>query len=230
MPLPRSPAPTSRWTAAGPPPEALSHERVTPTLKLKRLKRGDLPVDTVALARFLIGCAVVHDLPEGRVAARIVETEAYLPDDAASHTFRGETQRNRPMFGRRGHAYVYLNYGVFWLFNVSAEIEGVGAGVLIRAAEPLLGLDIMHARRPGRTGTALTSGPGKLTLAMGIGPRHSGLDLCAPGELWLAHPPQTTGAIGTSVRIGITKEVERPLRFFERGNPYVSGPKGPNIA
>ncbi len=198
---------------------------MTPTLKLRRLKRSDLPVDTVALARFLIGCAIVHDLPEGRVAARIVETEAYLPDDAASHTFCGETRRNKPMFGRRGHAYVYLNYGVFWLFNVSAEIEGVGAGVLVRAAEPLLGLDIMHARRPARSGTDLTSGPGKLTLAMGIRPQHSGVDLCAPGNLWLAKSLHPAGTIGTSVRIGITKEVERPLRFFERGNPNLSGPK-----
>lgn len=198
---------------------------MVPLLKLTRLKRSELPTDTVALARFLIGAAVVHDLPEGRVAARIVETEAYLADDAASHTFRGETKRNRPMFGRRGHAYVYLNYGVFWLFNVSAETEGVGAGVLVRAAEPIFGVDIMQARRPGRDGTGLTSGPGKLTLAMGIGPQHSGVDLCGPGELWLARHPHAAGAIGTSVRIGITKEVERPLRFFERANPYVSGPR-----
>jgi DNA-3-methyladenine glycosylase len=198
---------------------------VATLLKLTRLKRSELPTDTVALARFLIGRAIVHDLPEGRAAARIVETEAYLPDDAASHTFRGETKRNRPMFGRRGHAYVYLNYGVFWLFNVSAEVEGVGAGVLVRAAEPLLGLDIMHARRPARTGTHLTSGPGKLTLAMGIGPQHSGIDLCAPGKLWLARYPHKAGSIGASVRIGISKETERPLRFFERGNPYVSGSK-----
>jgi DNA-3-methyladenine glycosylase len=197
-------------------------------LKLVRLKRSDLPVDTVALARFLIGTVIVHDLAEGRVAARIVETEAYLPDDAASHTFRGETKRNKPMFGRRGHAYVYLNYGVFWLFNVSAETEGVGAGVLVRAAEPILGIDIMQARRPGRSGTDLTSGPGKLTLALGIGPQHNGLDLCAPGELWLGRHPHTTGAIGTSARIGLTKEIERPLRFFERGNAYVSAPRGLN--
>lgn len=193
--------------------------------RLKRLSRRDLPADTVALARYLIGAAIVHDLPEGRVAARIVETEAYLPDDAASHSFRGETPRNRPMFGERGHAYVYLNYGVYWLFNISAESEGVGAGVLVRAAEPILGVDIMQQRRPGRTGTDLTSGPGKLTLAMGIGPQHSGMDLCGPGDLWLAHRLHAVAGIGTSIRIGITRDVDRPLRFFERGNPYVSGPR-----
>ncbi|MCC6921093.1 MAG: DNA-3-methyladenine glycosylase [Alphaproteobacteria bacterium] len=203
---------------------------MAPTLlKLVRIKRTDLPTDTVALARFLIGAVVVHDLPEGRVAARMVETEAYLADDAASHTFRGETRRNRPMFGRRGHAYVYLNYGVFWLFNISAETEGVGAGVLVRAVEPLLGTDLMQQRRPGRTGTELTSGPGKLTLALGIGPQHSGIDLCARGDLWLARAPHAAAGIGTSVRIGITKDIDRPLRFFERGNPYVSGPRKLNV-
>ncbi|BCW88988.1 Putative 3-methyladenine DNA glycosylase [Alphaproteobacteria bacterium SO-S41] len=193
--------------------------------KPKPLKRADLPTETVALARFLIGATIVHELPEGPVAARIVETEAYLPDDAASHTFRGETKRNRPMFGERGHAYVYLNYGVFWLFNVSSEKAGIGAGVLVRAVEPLFGVPLMQARRPGKSGPDLTNGPGKLTLAMGIGPQHSGLDLCARGELFLAAPIAPTGEIGVSTRIGLTKEAHRPLRFFERGNPFLSGPR-----
>ena len=193
--------------------------------RLRRLSRRDLPADTVALARYLIGAAIVHDLPEGRVAARIVETEAYLPDDAASHSFRGETPRNRPMFGERGHAYVYLNYGMYWLFNVASEAPGIGAGVLIRAVEPVLGEALMQALRPGRHGPDLANGPGKLTLALGIGPAHDGLDLCAPGALFLAAPPRPPGEIGTSTRIGITRDAHRPLRFFERGNPYVSGPR-----
>ena len=197
----------------------------SPTLKLTRLTRAALPTDTVALARFLIGAVVVHDLAEGRLAARIVETEAYLPDDAASHTFRGETKRNRPMFGERGHAYVYLNYGVFWLFNVSSEAPGIGAGVLVRAVEPLLGTALMEARRPGKSGPALTNGPGKLTLAMGIGPQHTGLDLCTRGALFLAAPVAPPGEIGVSTRIGLTKDAHRPLRFFERGTPFLSGPK-----
>lgn len=194
-------------------------------LTLSPLDRAALPVETTALARFLIGATLVHDLAEGRVAARIVETEAYLPDDAASHTYRGETPRNRPMFGERGHAYVYLNYGVFWLFNVSSEAPGIGAGVLIRAVEPLLGLPLMEARRPGKTGPGLTNGPGKLTLAMGIGPAHTGLDLCRRGALFLAAPVRPAGAIGVSTRIGLTKAAELPLRFYEIGNAFVSGPK-----
>jgi len=198
------------------------------TLRLTRLNRADLPIGTVALARFLIGCAIVHDLPEGRVAARIVETEAYLPDDAASHTYRGETLRNRPMFGERGHAYVYLNYGVYWLFNVSSESPGIGAGVLVRAAEPLLGLALMQARRPGKYGPALTNGPGKLTGAMGIGPAHTGLDLCARGALFLAAPVRPAGEIAVSTRIGLTKDAHRPLRSYERGNAYLSGPRSLN--
>lgn len=193
--------------------------------KLRRLKRSELPTPTVDLARFLIGVTLVHDLPEGRVAARIVETEAYLPDDAASHTFRGETRRNRPMFGERGHAYVYLNYGIFWLFNISSETPGIGAGVLVRAVEPLLGGPLMAARRHGKHGLDITNGPGKLTLAMGIGPQHTGLDLCARGALFLAAPVRAVGEIGVSTRIGITRDAHLPLRFFERGNAFVSGPR-----
>lgn len=192
---------------------------------LKPLKRRDLPVETIALARYLIGVSVVHDLPEGRVAARIVETEAYLADDAASHTYRGETARNRPMFGERGHAYVYLNYGMYWLFNIAAETPGHGAGVLIRAVEPLLGEALMAARRPGKAGADLANGPGKLTAAMGIGPEYSGSDLCTGSGLFLAKPVRPAGEIGVSVRIGLTKAVEHPLRFYERGNPWLSGPK-----
>lgn len=199
-----------------------------PALKLRPLKRADLPQDAVALARFLIGATLVHELPEGRVAARIVETEAYLADDAASHTYRGETPRNRPMFGERGHAYVYLNYGVYWLFNISAETPGIGAGVLVRAVEPLEGLHLMQAKRPAATGPALTNGPGKLTRAMGIGPEHTGLDLCRRAPLFLAAPIRPAGPIGVSTRIGITRDAHLPLRFFERGNAYLSGPKALN--
>lgn len=194
-------------------------------MKLEALTRSGLPVETIALARFLIGAMIVHDLPEGRVAGRIVETEAYLSDDAASHSFRGETPRNRPMFGERGYAYVYLNYGMYWLFNISSETRGTGAGVLVRAVEPVLGEALMAARRPGKPGAALTNGPGKLTAAMGIGPQHSGGDLCVGGPLHLAARVRPAGEICVSTRIGITRSADLPLRFFERDNLYVSGPK-----
>lgn len=197
-------------------------------MTLQSLKRADLPVDTVALARFLIGTILVHDLPEGTVAARIVETEAYLPDDPASHSFRGPTTRNAPMFGRRGHAYVYLNYGMYWLFNISSETEGTGAGVLVRASEPVLGAEIMALRRPGQHGPNLLNGPGKLAAAMGIGPAHSGADLCVGGTLRLARPTRSAGEIGVSTRIGLTKAADAPLRFYERHSPWLSGPKALN--
>lgn len=198
-------------------------------MKLKALLRADLPADTVALARFLIGAGLVHDLPEGRVVARIVETEAYLPDDPASHSYRGPTPRNAPMFGERGHAYVYLNYGMYWLFNISSESPGIGAGVLARGVEPVMGLDLMAARRPGKSGVDLTNGPGKLAAAMGIGLAHTGMDLCAGCALRLTAPCRPAGEIGVSTRIGLTKAADLKLRFFELGNPWLSGPRALNI-
>jgi DNA-3-methyladenine glycosylase len=189
---------------------------------LARLSRAELPADAVALARYLIGKTLTHDRPEGRTRGRIVETEAYPPGDPAAHSYVGETARNRSLFRERGHCYVYLGYGVSWLANVSAESEGVGGGVLFRALEPLEGEDLMLVRR-GREPLAV--GPGRLAKAMGIDRAQDGLDLCAPGPLWLGEAAGPTGAIGVSVRIGITKAAERPWRFFERGNPHVSGPK-----
>lgn len=194
--------------------------------RYRRLRRSQLPADTTALARFLIGKVLVHDSPEGRMSGRIVETEAYLVGDAAAHSFRGVTPRNRSLFLERGHAYVYFIYGTWFCFNVSGERKGLGGGVLIRALEPLEGIDLMRSRRDAPT-HRLASGPGCLATALGIDRRFDGVDLCAAGALWLGAPgrgrPQAP--IGESVRIGVTKEAHRMLRFFERGNPCVSGPK-----
>ncbi|MBS0295335.1 MAG: DNA-3-methyladenine glycosylase [Proteobacteria bacterium] len=188
------------------------------------IARAALPADTVTLARALIGMAVVRDTPEGRAVVRIVETEAYPLNDPASHAFRGLTPRTRPMFLDRGHAYVYLGYGTSWLLNVSSEVEGVGAGVLIRAGEPVEGAHLMVDRRGGRSRPAeLTAGPGRLCQALAVDRSLDGADLCAPGPLFLATPPRPVGEIGASVRIGLTKAVEQPWRFFERDNPYLSG-------
>src|SRR5579859_3049429 len=104
---------------------------------LRRLRRAELPIDTAKLARYLIGKTLVHETPRGRLSGRIVETEAYVVGDAAAHSFRGETPRNRSLFLERGHAYVYFIYGNLYSINVSGETEGVGAGVLLRALEPL---------------------------------------------------------------------------------------------
>ena len=193
--------------------------------ELRPLLREELPIDAAALARFLIGTTLVRDLDGERLAGRVVETEAYLVGDAASHCFRGMTERNRAMFLERGHAYVYIAYGVWPALNVSGEVAGVGAGVLFRGLEPLLGIDRMRRNRGVENLRDLARGPGRLATALEVGLELNGTDLCAPGRLWLGPATRRVGEIGTSVRIGITKEAHRPLRFFERGSPYVSGPK-----
>lgn len=193
--------------------------------RLRRLHRAELPVDTVELARYLIGKVLVHDIASGRLSGRIVETEAYPVGDAAGHAFRGKTQRNRALFLKRGHAYVYFSYGSSFLLNVTSEVPGVGAGVLLRAVEPLEGVE----RMTGFSGTIRAAdigrGPGRLTKALQVDLRQDGLDLCSGGPLWLAATKQTAGPISKSVRIGITRNSHRLLRFYEYRNPYVSGPK-----
>ena len=189
------------------------------------LSRSELPDDTVALARFLIGKLVVRALPEGMVSGRIVETEAYVVGDAAGHGFRGMTPRNRSLFLERGHAYVYLAYGTSMMLNVSSEAEGVGAGVLIRALEPLEGIEIMRRNRGVERLRDLARGPGRLATALRIDRSLDGLDLCRKGPLWLARDDLEPGKIGQSIRIGITKDADRLLRFYVRGSPFVSGPR-----
>ena len=124
------------------------------------LARAELPVDTVALARFLIGKLLVRELPEGKASGRIVETEAYVIGDAAGHAYRGMTARNRSLFLERGHAYVYLAYGVSWMLNVSSETPGMGAGVLFRALETVEGVAIMARNRGTERLRDLARGPG----------------------------------------------------------------------
>jgi DNA-3-methyladenine glycosylase len=182
-------------------------------------------VDTVALARFLIGKVVVHDIAEGRLSGRIVETEAYPIGDPAGHGFRGKTAGNNSMFLARGHAHVYFTYGSSFMLNVSSEARGVGAGVLLRALEPLEGIDLMQGSRGTIRLLDLARGPGRLSEAMRVDLKQDGVDLCAAGPLWLATTAQNAGAIGESGRIGLTRNVDALWRFYERGNPYVSGPK-----
>jgi DNA-3-methyladenine glycosylase len=187
------------------------------------LDRAALPTDTAALARILIGKILVRAFAEGIASARIVETEAYVSGDEASHTFRGITPRNQVMFGPPGYAYVYLAYGVSYMLNVSSAPEGVGEGVLIRAAEPFTGMELMRRRRGDVPARDLLRGPGRLAKALDIDLRLNGTDLCTRGLLWLAGDGYEVPDIGVSVRIGITRDAGRPLRFFLKGNPYVSG-------
>jgi len=197
------------------------------------LARSELPVDTAALARFLMGKLLVRELPEGVASGRIVETEAYVIGDAAGHAYVGMTPRNRALFLERGHAYVYLAYGVSWMLNVSSETAGIGAGVLIRAIEPLDGIAIMQRNRDVERVRDLARGPGRLAQALRIDRSLDGVDLCQEGPLWLARDDQAAseigeGEIGESVRIGISKEADRVLRFYVRGSPFVSGAKSLN--
>jgi DNA-3-methyladenine glycosylase len=180
------------------------------------------------MARFLIGALLVRDLPEGRIVGRIVETEAYPPGDASGHAFRGETAANRPMFLEPGRAYVYFIYGVHFMLNVSSEPEGIGGGVLLRALEPVSGIDLMRERRGPVRDRDLARGPGRLAGALAVGPDLNAVDMCREGPIWLAHPPSLRGELGASVRIGISKETHHLRRYFERGNQCVSGGKALN--
>jgi DNA-3-methyladenine glycosylase len=198
-----------------------THETPLPA----RLNRRDLPSETVGLARALIGKSLVHETSEGPVGVRIVETEAYPPGDPASRAIMGRTRHNAALFGGLGRVHVYLAYGVSWLVNIASEAEGVGAGVLFRAGEPMWGVSAMLARRRVRRLTDIANGPGKLAAALGIDQRDDDRDFFDGGPVWLGESVRPAGAIGVSVRIGLSKGAERPLRFYEGRSPFLSGPK-----
>ncbi len=191
-------------------------------MKAEFYARGVLDV-----ARDLIGCVVRF----GSAAGVIVETEAYHDSEPACHAFVGLTPRTRVLFGPPGIAYVYRSYGIHALLNAVAEPEGVGAAALIRALEPLEGLDEMRARRRVDRPDQLCSGPGKLTQALGIGLASNGCDLArGPVRIEPRPPAWRDPAIVASTRIGITKAVELPWRFSARGNACVSRPRPPGWA
>jgi DNA-3-methyladenine glycosylase len=193
------------------------------------LARAELPTDTSALARYLIGKILVRQLPEGVASGRIVETEAYVVGDVAGHAYRGMTPRNRSLFLERGHAYVYLAYGSSYMLNVSSEIPGIGAGVLIRALAPLEDIPIMQLNRGVENLRDLARGPGRLAAALRVDRRLDGIDLCREGPLWLGRDDYEPGQIGRSKRIGIARGADRLLRFYLSGSPFVSGPRSLNI-
>jgi DNA-3-methyladenine glycosylase len=193
-------------------------------LRIRRLRRSDLPHDTLELARYLIGKTLVHELPRVRLAGRIVETEAYPIGDRAAHAFGGLTPSRRSLFLPHGHAYIYFTYGSCFMMNVSSEAEGTGAGVLVRAVEPLEGISFMERRRGTTRLRDLTRGPGRLAQAMDINKRYDGVNLCKAGKLWLGDAVRPAGAIGVSIRIGITRDVHQLFRFYEQGSAFVSGP------
>ena len=177
--------------------------------------------DTVTVARDLLGKVLAH----GETAGRIVEVEAYLGvDDLAAHSSRGVTDCTRVIFGPPAHAYVYFIYGMYECLNLIAEPEGTAGCVLIRALEPLSGIELMRERRPkARKLHELTSGPARLTMALGISRVHNGTSLINGPITVHDYPPPAE--IITTPRIGITQCADWPLRFYEQGNAFVSGKK-----
>jgi DNA-3-methyladenine glycosylase len=185
------------------------------------LKRAFYERPTIEVARDLLGKVLVH----GSVAGIVVEAEAYLGgDDLAAHSSRGITDRTRVIFGPPGHAYVYFIYGMYECLNIVAEPAGEPGCVLIRALEPVAGMEIMHSRRPAaKRSEDLASGPGKLTLALGITRAHNGADLTR-GPLVLRAPAEAQRVeIAVTPRIGIRQCADWPLRFLIKGNRFVSG-------
>jgi len=175
----------------------------------------------VEVARELIGCVVRH----GECAGVIVESEAYHDSEPACHAFVGLTERTRTLFGPPGYAYVYRSYGVHALLNAVCEPEGVGAAVLIRALEPIDGVELMRARRGLEPIRDLCSGPGKLTQALGIELADNGVDLDR-GPVTIAErlPQWREVEVSVDRRIGITKAVELPWRFCAAGSRFLSRP------
>jgi len=194
---------------------------------LSVLPRSFYARPSLEVARDLIGRLLVRPLPGGRLVGRIVESEAYQEGDPASHSFRGRTARNEVMFGQPGHLYVYFSYGMHFCMNVVTGRDGEGSAVLLRAVEPVEGIDWMLARRGLDDVRLLCAGPGRLTQAFGIDRAHNGADLVAGDVLFVASGSAVPeDRIGVSPRVGLTLGVDRPWRFFEAGSPFVSRRSG----
>jgi DNA-3-methyladenine glycosylase len=186
-----------------------------------------------AVARALLGNWLIRNTPDGPCGGPIVETEAYLTGDPACHAFNGQTDRNRVMWGPPGHTYVYFIYGNHWCVNAVCRPAGIAEAVLIRAIEPVVGVELMRARRGVDRAHDLTNGPGKLCAAMDIDRSMNGVDLCdAKSPLFIARNPQIKsflrerGPMITTARIGITRASTLPLRFHLGGSPFVSRKTG----
>ncbi len=183
-----------------------------------------LKLDSLSAAPRLLGCSLRRQLPQGEISLRIVETEAYHQSDPASHSYRGITPRTAPMYESGGRLYVYFTYGKHYCLNIVVGRKGVGEAVLIRAAEPLVGIEIMQANRGISDIKNLTNGPGKLAQALGIHDTHLSGKILNKSSILLEGPevPVKQSDIVASPRIGITAGTELPWRFYIKGNPYVS--------
>jgi DNA-3-methyladenine glycosylase len=190
----------------------------------RRLPRSFFRRPVTEVAPDLLGRVLVRELPEGvRLAVRLVEVEAYRQDDAASHSFRGPTPRNATMFGPPGHLYVYFTYGMHHCMNaVTGSPEGASA-VLLRAGEPLLGIDEMRRRRAGRDLRDLCRGPARLCQALGVDRSLDGADLVRGDAVWIGAGDPPAGRVVMTPRIGIRRDADRPWRFVDGASRFVSG-------
>lgn len=190
----------------------------------RRLPRSFYARPSPEVAPDLLGRLLVRGLPDGRrLSARIVETEAYQEGDPASHSYRGRTRRTEVMFGRPGHLYVYFTYGMHFCMNVVTGQDGEGSAVLLRAAEPVEGLEDMAQRRSAADPRLLCSGPARLCEALGVARAENGTDLVRGGGLWvLPGEPVPPSRIGVTARVGIRDGMDRCWRFLVTGDPFVS--------
>jgi DNA-3-methyladenine glycosylase len=193
----------------------------------RRLPRSFYGRPVLDVAPDLVGRVLVRDLPDGiRLAVRVVETEAYRQDDAASHSYRGRTARNATMFGPPGHLYVYFTYGMHHCMNVVTSGDPGASAVLIRAGEPLLGLEAMRRHRSGRPIRDLCRGPGRLCQALAVDRDLDGADLVGVGPVWVGAGRGIPPSVVVTRRIGIRRDADRPWRFVESSSPFASGPAG----
>ena len=193
-------------------------------LPLRPLVRSFFERSTLDVARDLIGCLLVHDSNDGRTVGRIVEAEAYMRDDPGSHASKGQTPRNSPMFEEPGRAYVYFTYGMHFCLNAVAHTPGIPGAVLLRAVEPIEGIELMRLRRGGAIKDRdLTRGPGRLTQSFGLNREHNRLDLTRPPLFICAGERLPEEAVKKGPRIGLgTTQDGRPWRFSVVGSPWVS--------
>jgi DNA-3-methyladenine glycosylase len=197
---------------------------------VQRLKRSFYARDALAVARDLIGCVWMHDHPDGRVGVRLVEVEAYRGEqDPGSHGYRGVTPRTRTMYGPPGRLYVYFTYGMHWCANVVCDEPGICEAVLLRAGEPIVGVELMRRRRPRITeDRLLAAGPARLAQAMGISGADDGATLLRGGRLWIAEDAATgefqDQEVAQTVRVGLAegRGEKFPWRFVVPGHPFAS--------
>ncbi|HLR94606.1 MAG TPA: DNA-3-methyladenine glycosylase [Jiangellaceae bacterium] len=197
-------------------------------MQIAVMDRQCLTGSALDIAPQLLGCVLWHESPEGRVAVRLTEVEAYLgAEDPGSHAYRGRTARNAVMFGSAGHIYVYFTYGMHWCANVVCGLDGVASAVLMRAGDVVAGLELARSRRPAaRRDRDLARGPARLTTALGLRGEHNGADLCteasSPGSPILVPGDEHEAQVNSGPRVGLRQAADEPWRFWLDGASSVS--------